>query len=211
MTTHLPLAAGIDLDACVASYPRQWASLPGLVKIREDLARYDHLLRTTRPDLVIECGTWSGASARWFAQHVDPPYVLTIDNHDHHQAEFNHPRVHRLVNSWGSTAPVVVDTARAIAQGYDRVMVVLDSDHSPAHVLGEMAAYGPLVTPGCHLVIEDGICRYVPGTPVTDAGPLDAIEAWVEMGGANDSWVRDVVVEGMFPATHHLAGWWQRL
>ncbi len=34
-------------------------------------------------------------------------------------------------------------------------MVVLDSDHSQAHVEAELDAYAPLVSPGCYLIVED--------------------------------------------------------
>jgi cephalosporin hydroxylase len=34
-------------------------------------------------------------------------------------------------------------------------MVVLDSDHSHAHVLAELRRFGPLVTPGQFLVVAD--------------------------------------------------------
>ena len=34
-------------------------------------------------------------------------------------------------------------------------MVILDSDHSYAHVTAELDAYGPLVSPGQYLIVED--------------------------------------------------------
>lgn len=38
----------------------------------------------------------------------------------------------------------------------DKVLVVLDSDHSKAHVLRELELYGPLVTRGSYVVATDG-------------------------------------------------------
>lgn len=43
-----------------------------------------------------------------------------------------------------------------IIQPGDKVVVVLDSDHSKAHVLRELELYGPLVTPSSYVVATDG-------------------------------------------------------
>lgn len=198
----LPPAAGFDLAASVDSYPRQWATVPGMVKVQEDLDRYAHVITATQPEVLVECGTWSGRSAAWFAGHgLD---VVSIDLNPPRDEWKGHPRVTWVEGS--STSPAVVALVASIVEGR-RATVVLDSDHAPMHVAAEMADYGPLVAPGCYMVVEDGICRFVPGTPVTDAGPLDAIEAFLPCAG----WERDVEVEGLYPVTHHPAGWLRRL
>jgi cephalosporin hydroxylase len=43
-----------------------------------------------------------------------------------------------------------------------RVMVVLDSDHTYAHVLSELRTYGPIVTKGCYLVVADTLLGRLP-------------------------------------------------
>ncbi|MDX5362278.1 MAG: cephalosporin hydroxylase family protein, partial [Alphaproteobacteria bacterium] len=41
------------------------------------------------------------------------------------------------------------------------VMVVLDSNHARDHVLAECRAYGPMVTPGCYLVVADTLAGHL--------------------------------------------------
>lgn len=190
------ITALFDLEASLAASGRQMTQ--GAWKTWEDLARYDAVLEQTRPELVVECGTYHGGSAVWFAEHdLD---VVTIDIIP---AYIQDPRVTFLLGS--STTRWVIDTVTRLAEGR-RTMVVLDSDHSARHVANEIAAYGPFVTPGCYLVVEDGIVRWMTGLPY-DGSPLDAIEAELE---GDPGWDRDELLEGMFPVTMFPAGWWRR-
>jgi len=186
----------LDVDQSLVAANRQHTQ--GAMKTWEDIARYETVLDATQPDLIVECGTWSGGSAVWFAEH--DCHVITIDIVP---AYVNHPRVTFLLGS--SLARWVVQTVTNTAAG-KKTMVVLDSDHSADHVAAEIGAYGPLVTPGCYLVVEDGIVRWMDGLPY-DGSPLDAIES--ELDG-NPGWQRDETVEGMYPVTMFPAGWWRR-
>ena len=47
----------------------------------------------------------------------------------------------------------------------DRVLVVLDSNHTYAHVAAELRAYAPLVTPGSYLIVQDGLMRDLTDVP----------------------------------------------
>ena len=190
---------GWSVEASVAAYNRQWQEIPDLIKVHEDLDRYERIIEATSPEVVVELGTWKGRSALWFATHdVD---VITVDvapNQIYH-----HPRVSFLEGS--SINPDTVTKVTKLVDGR-RCMVVCDSDHSAIHVAAEMAAYADLVSPGCYMVVEDGICRFVEGTPVTDAGPLDAIEAWLPRPG----WSVDLDLMNLHPVSHHPYGWLRR-
>ena len=51
---------------------------------------------------------------------------------------------------------------RAVADGAERIMVVLDSNHTRAHVLRELELYALLVTKDCYLVcviLSSSKCR----------------------------------------------------
>jgi cephalosporin hydroxylase len=175
----------------------------------EDLHRYERAIAATQPDLVIQTGTAVGGSARWFAHHCIAyrgPHVMTVDI----DRDRVHPSLHEdkdiTVLDGDSTDEAVVAQVRAKARDYGRVMVVLDSDHSGAHVSEEIRLYSSLVSPGCYLVVEDGIYDLVPSGPF-QPGPLDAIQANLV---GDDRWERDVAIEAMEKVSMYPGGWWIR-
>ncbi len=94
-----------------------------------------------------------------------------------------------------------------------RCMVVLDSDHSGPHVAREIELYGPLVSPGCYLVVEDTVfgygesARVLQGLEDMVGSPLDAVS--VKLVGSPD-WSRDVAIERVHPISSNPGGWWIR-
>jgi cephalosporin hydroxylase len=59
--------------------------------------------------------------------------------------------------------------------------VILDSEHSKAHVLKELEIYGGLVSQGSYLILTD---THLNGHPVTthssvQGGPMEALEEWL--------------------------------
>jgi len=197
-----------DLQASIeAAKTRQ--TVGGAIKVWEDLERYRFLIGVVGPDLIIETGTGNGASGRWFADTADCAVVTIDDESEHRNTDpFADSRVCCLLGS--STDPKVVVQVTEFAADYKTVMVVLDSDHSPTHVLAEMRAYGPLVTPGSYMVVEDGICRWLPdnGWGYGD-GPLGAIDAYLVDHGVE--WATDHDVEDLHDVTMSPDGWLRRL
>jgi cephalosporin hydroxylase len=191
------LDLSLDVVASVRACSRQNAE--GAVKIWEDLDRYRAVIKASSPQVVVECGTWRGGSAAWFAHQG--LQVVTIDTIPYDG--WRDPRVTYLTGQ--TQDPVIAALAAGFAAG-NRAMAVLDSDHSQAQVAAEISLYGPLVHPGCYLVVEDGICRWLPEFDQCGS-PLDAIE---DLLAGSPEWVRDTGTEGMYPVTMHPAGWWRR-
>ena len=73
-----------------------------------------------------------------------------------------HPMSKRvtLIEGPSTHSDVVKAVSDQIPEGA-KVMVVLDSDHSRDHVLDECRTYGPLVTPGCYMVVADTMIGHV--------------------------------------------------
>ena len=143
-----------------------------------DLWTYQEIIVETRPDLIIECGTKFGGSAYYLASILDllgHGRVLTVDIEER-TGRPRHARIEYVSGS--STDPAVVARVREAARG-QRVMVLLDSDHSQAHVAGELAAYHDLVAPGCYLVVEDTNVNGHPAMPEHGPGPMEALDAFM--------------------------------
>lgn len=159
-----------------------------VLKCPLDLWNYQEIVHAQRPDLVVECGTAAGGSALFFASLFDligHGRVLSIDIGANPERPA-HPRISYLLGS--STDPAVIEQARAAASACERVMVVLDSDHRRDHVLGELRAYGPLVTPGSFLIVEDTNLNGHPVAPGFGPGPMEAVRAFL---AEQDDFVRD--------------------
>ena len=82
---------------------------------------------------------------------------IDIDVRPHNRKEIEkHPLYHRIrIIEGSSTDPIIVDQVRAIAYGSNKVIVMLDSNHSHDHVLRELNAYADLVNIGSYCVVYD--------------------------------------------------------
>jgi cephalosporin hydroxylase len=144
-----------------------------------DLWVYQEILTELRPELVIETGTFAGGSALFLASCMDVigcGRVITVDIEEH-DARPHHDRITYVTGS--SVDPALVDRLRHEAEATARVMVILDSDHARDHVLAELRAYSPLVTPGSYLVVEDTNINGRPVFPTSGPGPHEAVEAFL--------------------------------
>jgi cephalosporin hydroxylase len=145
-----------------------------------DLWVYQELLWELRPGLIVETGTAHGGSALYLAtlcETIGSGEVVSIDIGEWPDRPA-HPRLTYVVAS--STDPQVVAQVADRAGAAGTVLVVLDSDHSRDHVLAELRAYAPLVTPGSYLVVED---TNVNGHPVYEAfgpGPMEAVQDFLK-------------------------------
>lgn len=150
------------------SYNFTWLGRP-IIQYPEDIVAIQEVIWRTRPDCIIETGIAHGGSLVLSAsmlQLLGEGVVIGIDvdirKHNREALE-GHPLAHRMKLIEGSsTDPAVVDNVRAMAARSGRCMVILDSNHSEAHVLGELQAYAPIVTEGCYLLVLDTIIENQP-------------------------------------------------
>jgi cephalosporin hydroxylase len=143
-----------------------------------DLWIYQEIMADTRPELIVETGTWRGGSALYLASICDllgEGEIVSIDIEPLRDDYPQHPRITYLAGR-SSTDPDVLAEVGARAAGR-RTLVVLDSDHSQAHVEAELDAYAPLVPVGCYLIAEDSNIGRIRKDLLP--GPLEAVEAFL--------------------------------
>jgi cephalosporin hydroxylase len=179
---------------------RVWQSVLDLWTIQEAISEL-------RPALLIETGTYRGGSALFYAQlldALDEGRVITVDVERLH--DLDHPRIMALTGS--STAREILEQVESAARDTEGpVMVILDSDHSEAHVRRELEAYGPLVTPGSVLLAQDGIIDELFMFRAGRPGPLPAVRSFLR---AHPEFVADERLNGRFLASQHPSGWLRR-
>ena len=217
MTIDIRTAPNYDLEASWATFAsgeyevdtdgtRTW-------KLADDLARYRAIIEATKPEVIVETGSKFGGSARWFKSLGLDVITVDIDDTYSGDARRDHPDIHWIIGD--TQDPAVLDCVVDLIDGR-RTMVSLDSEHATPHVIAEIGLYGPLVTPGCYLVIEDGIFdligperAHLGGMRIpAEGGPLRAIAQTLARDPAN--WRRDLAIEKMSNRSYHPAGFWAR-
>ena len=143
-----------------------------------DLWVYQEIMAETRPDVVIETGTYRGGSAHFLASVCDllgAGEVISIDIEPEREDYPQHPRITYLA---GARRPTQTFSRRCGERVEGRrTLIVLDSDHSQRHVEAELEAYAPLVPVGCYLVVEDSNIGQIREDLMP--GPLQAIETFL--------------------------------
>lgn len=191
-------------EAGYTQHHRQFA----MWKTADDLDRYRKAIESCRPEVLVETGTHFGGFAAWVADTFGVE-VVSVDVSSRRRPDAG-PLVMFVVGDSVAQAPAVAELVAG-----RRCMVSLDSDHHAPHVVAEIRAYGPLVSAGCYLVVEDGLAdlvgpehgrRLAPNVGEV-GGPLVAIEQTLATW---PGWRRDLEIEGLSEISHHPAGWWVR-
>lgn len=176
-------------------------------KYPQDLWIYQEIITETRPDVLVEAGTFRGGSAFYFASifdYLNHGRVLTIDVIKFPNLP-QHPRITYLLGS-STSDPIFQQIKNSIRSG-EHVMVSLDSDHHAAHVLEELKLYSQLVTVGDYLVVEDTEINGHPVYPSFGAGPTEALEEFLK---TNHDFIQDRSRE-KFAVTSEPGGWLKRV
>lgn len=164
-----------------------WMGLP-VLQLPDDLVRFQEVLWDVRPSLIIETGVFQGGSLLFHASlckalgggrvigvDINVPTTLWEALEQHDLSELI-----ALIEG-DSASPEVLGEINDLREPDDATLVLLDSDHSRAHVRRELEAYAPLVSPGSYLIVADTIVQDLSDVPGgerswTQDNPAGAVE-----------------------------------
>lgn len=173
-----------DITALRYVYNFRWLGRP-IIQVPQDVVAIQELIWSLRPDLVIETGIAHGGSLVLSASilalldyadaiksgaALDPRATkrrvlgIDIDIREHNRTAIDaHPLGHRIDMIQGSSIDAAVITkVSAYAKSYEKIMVILDSNHTHDHVLSELEAYAPLVSKGSYCLVFDTLVEDMP-------------------------------------------------
>lgn len=144
-------------------YTFTWLGRP-IIQLPEDMVRVQEVIFAVKPDVLVETGVAHGGSLIYYAslfRILGKGRVIGVDieiRPHNRKAIEEHPLSSSITLVDGSsTDRAVVDKVRSKIREGETVMVVLDSNHTKAHVAAELEMYAPLVTKGSYIVATDGI------------------------------------------------------
>lgn len=153
------------------SYTFSWFGRP-IIQLPEDMVRAQEVIYRVKPDVILETGVAHGGSLVFYAtlcKAAARGRVIGVDREirpANRKAICEH-ELSSLINliEGGSTEPATVARVGDLIRPGERVLVFLDSNHSRSHVLAELTAYHPLVSPGSYIVATDGIMQELADVP----------------------------------------------
>jgi cephalosporin hydroxylase len=196
-----------------------WLGRP-IIEGPQDIYAIQELIWSCRPDLIIETGIAHGGSLVMSAsmlalmdycdaveagRTLDPKASrrkvvgVDIDIRRHNRAAIDaHPLRHKIRTIEGSSITAeTLDRIAAEAEGYTRVMVFLDSNHTHDHVIEELEHYAPFVSPGSYCVVWDTGVEDLPDEMCADRpwgkgnNPKTAVREYMKRLAAEGRTARD--------------------
>jgi cephalosporin hydroxylase len=155
-------------------YSFSWMGRP-IIQLPDDLIRIQEVIFNIKPDVIIETGVAHGGSLIFYAtlcKAMERGRVIGIDieirpnNRKSLEEHFLYPYITLIEGS--SVNPEIVLKVKGHVKASDKVLILLDSNHSYLHVLEELKAYSGMVSLNSYIVATDGIMEYVVGAPRTN-------------------------------------------
>lgn len=153
-------------------YSFTWMGRP-IIQLPEDMVRAQEVIYRVKPDVIIETGVAHGGSLIFYASllkgfGIDGRVIgIDIEIRPHNRKAIEAHELFPMISlvEGSSTAAEVVAKVRSLVKPGAKVLVLLDSNHTKAHVAGELEAYAPMVTSGSYIIATDGVMQWLADVP----------------------------------------------
>jgi cephalosporin hydroxylase len=171
-------------------YGFSWMGRP-VIQLPEDMIRIQEVIWRLRPDVIVETGVAHGGSLVFYASLFAAmghgrAIGIDIEIRPHNRAAIEaHPLAWYISLIEGSSIdPATVATVQGSMAPGEQALVILDANHSRAHVEAELELYAPLVPHGGYIVACDGIMAQLSGAPRSSPdwewnNPIGAVDSFL--------------------------------
>jgi cephalosporin hydroxylase len=161
-------AFNLESNKAQYSYNFSWMGRP-IIQYPQDILAMQEIIWEVKPDLIIETGIAHGGSLIYYASLLEligngEIVGIDIDIRAHNKKAIEeHPMMKRIKMIEGSSVSMdTVEQVRKLAEGKQRILVSLDSNHTHEHVLQELELYAPFVSVNSYIVVFDTIVEDLP-------------------------------------------------
>jgi cephalosporin hydroxylase len=152
-------------------YTFSWMGRP-IIQLPDDMIRVQEVIYQLKPDVIIETGVAHGGSLVYYAslcKVMGKGRVIGVDIEirPHNRKEIEAHELFPFITlvEGDSVSTDIVNQVKQLVRPGEKVLILLDSNHTSAHVLAELEAYHSLVSPGSYIIATDGIMNQVYDTP----------------------------------------------
>ena len=145
-------------------YSFSWLGRP-VIQLPDDLIRIQEIIFQTKPTIIVETGIAHGGGLIFYSSIMSnimkkfKVIGVDVDIRRHNKRAIKaHPMYKNIKMYQGSSIDKkIFEKIKKNITRKDKVLVILDSNHSTDHVLSELNLYSKLVTKNSYIVACDGI------------------------------------------------------
>ncbi len=150
------------------SYHFTWLGRP-IIQFPQDMIALQEIIWKTKPDVIIETGIAHGGSLIFSASILEligkgKVIGIDIDIRKQNKIEIEkHSLFKRIEMIEGSSVDAkIIKKIFSMIEKKEKVLVLLDSNHTHEHVLKELNAYSSIVKKGSYIIVFDTMVEDMP-------------------------------------------------
>jgi cephalosporin hydroxylase len=200
------------------SYQFDWMGVP-IIQYPEDLIAFQEIVWRTKPDVILECGVARGGSLLFWSSMLEltgkVPKVIGVDIaiHEHTRRALSESKYSDeiiLIEGDSSSQETLSKVLERIGAS-EKVMVILDSNHTEDHVFKELELYAGVVSQGCYLLVLDTVIEFLDRDTNRPWGPGESPwTATQKFMTSRDDFENDHALESKLTFSAAPNGFWRR-